>query len=228
MTSDSISARLRPVCLIIVLWRLGPVIELDQKGRPVANTSSSDPLTDAARSARISAMAAIAAAVFSLIGVVAAVWIGISANQTSKDNEIRDTRMAAYSEFVESLTEFHEFVWDNLRWVGTDDDRQPPPSDEAAFFQQARELQAKIESAYWMAKVVAEEDQVKGALNELRSSQGDVLLQFKCMGNIQKSNCLDIKPASQDEIAAMLESTRESTKTAREVLATEAETQLLR
>ena len=174
---------------------------------------------------RLTAMAAV-------VGLFTALWIGYSSNETSKAatemskaNEVRDTRTAAYAGFMGSLAAFDEFVWTNLHSMGSGEGVQAL-SDEAAFFERAGELQSEIESAYWLAKVVAADEETRKALTTLRTIQGDVLLKFKCMGGVQIDQCPEgVVKTSQEEIRAMLLNSAAPMGAAKLAITAQAETQ---
>lgn len=199
------------------------------------------------KSRDVSAVSALVSACAAILALGATIVVGMLGYNATRDSDVRTARAAAYADFLTTHSMFYEFVWANVWWAGTDAPGLPE-DQEAAFWTEVADLEAELDSTYYLARALAADQSITDSLKWLRSEEIEVFLAFTCMTSVADADCsLDqfddgdatddlltefatdgvIAPAVNAEISRLLNNWSVNSDQAREDLIAAASRQLL-
>ena len=136
----------------------------------------------------MSAWGAWFAALAAFLAVAAGLYGTWRSARDTRSESLRSEQLAAYGDYIGSLSKFNEFIWANLWWAGSD---KTAPSDLAQrFWAPAQSLEAELEANFGKAKMLSSRNPaVDESLTGLDTKENVVLRDFKCMSGQQTVSC---------------------------------------
>ncbi len=138
--------------------------------------------------------------------IVSTIVLGAMNLSATHNGAVREDRVQAYSLYGAQVAAFHEFVWSNTYWAGSDSEVVLTDAQVATFWDRAQALAVDLESTYLSAQMVAGRGDVSDSLERIHAAQSRAFLQFKCTSGVQPQNCeLDGARVAEGTQAEVLE-----------------------